>query len=99
MNLYELTIVLAGKATSAKRESVIEQIEKLLKTLKCSVKKTEDWGEIELSYKIGKVSTGNFTHFNLELESSSVKTFSQKLKMEDDIIRYLIVRKEPSASA
>ena len=94
MNSYELTIVLPGIVTAAKKKTVGEKIEKLVKTIKGSIKNTEDWGEVELSYKLGKQTTGNFIHFNLELESGSAKSMDQKLKIEDDIIRYLLVRKD-----
>ena len=99
MNLYELTIVLSGKATAAKKKTSQEKLEKILQGLKGKITKTDDWGEVELSHKVAKNSSGIFLHFNLELESKFTQTLNQKLKMEDDIIRYLIVRKESSASA
>ena len=67
MRQYELTIILAGKATPAKKKSVTEKIKKLITTLKGKVGKVEDWGEKELAYQIAKNETGIFLHFPLEL--------------------------------
>lgn len=93
MNKYELTIVLPGKASAAKEKKVKEIIEKLVKVFKGKVEKLDKWGEIELAYKIQKEGKGDFLHFNLELPGNAATEINKKLKLEDDIIRYLLVRK------
>lgn len=92
MNNYELTIVLPGKMSNSKRKSSRELIEKLVKTLKGKIKKVNDWGELDLAYPIVKNDTGVFVHFDLELEPQSPKSIDEKLKMEEDVIRYLLVK-------
>lgn len=91
---YELTVVLAGGASAGKKKSVQETIGKMVKTFKGKVGKVEDWGEKKLAYKIVKNDSGVFLFFPLELEPETVKTLSSKLNLEEDIIRYLLVRKE-----
>ena len=94
MRKYELTIVLPGGISSAKKKSSEAKINKIIDTLKGKVGKVEDWGEKELAGKIGKATSGIFLHFPLELETSSLKALSAKLSQEEDVIRYLLVRKE-----
>ncbi|KKQ36856.1 MAG: 30S ribosomal protein S6 [Candidatus Woesebacteria bacterium GW2011_GWA1_37_7] len=94
MKDYELTIVLPGKFTPAKKKAVQERIEKLIKTFKGSVDKTNDWGVLDLSYKILGNTTGIFLNYDLKLEGKMVREVETKLKMEEDIIRYLLVRKD-----
>ena len=94
MQSYELTLVLPEKATSAKKKSVSELVEKLASTYKGKVKKTEDWGKIDLAYEIAKNTSGNFLHFVLELEPPYAKDIEGKIKMEEGIIRHLMVRQE-----
>ena len=94
MRNYELTVVLPGKATPAKKKSVQEEIKKLVAGAKGKVAKMEDWGEKQLAYQIAKKSTGNFLHFQLGLEPGTAKELDSKLNLEEDIIRYLLVRKE-----
>jgi small subunit ribosomal protein S6 len=93
MTNYELTIVLPGKTTPAKKKAVVSRIEKLITTLKGKIGKLEDWGEKELSYKIKKNTTGVFLHFPIELDANIAKSLPAKLNVEEDIIRYLLVRK------
>jgi len=92
MNSYELTVVLPGSASSAKKKSVSSKIEKLVEESNGKIKKVSDWGKIELAYKIQKEETGLFLHYNLELEAKGAKNLKDKLRIESDIIRYLLVR-------
>jgi small subunit ribosomal protein S6 len=93
MNKYELTLVLSGKG-KAKEKAIKEKLEKMIKVFEGKVEKYEVWGEIELSYKIRKESTGFYMHFNLELDGKEAKNLSEKLRLEDDVMRYLLIKKE-----
>lgn len=84
MKNYELTIVLDGKATAAKKKKVTETVEKLVTVAKGKLGKPDDWGEIN-----GKI----FLHFSLEIEADQLKNLSTKLSQESDIIKQLIIKK------
>jgi len=94
MNIYELTVVLQGGVTPAKKKSVSEKIEKLVKDGKGKVAKIDEWGKIDLAYKIKKEPAGFFIHYNLEAEGSVAKSIKDKLRLDNDILRYLIVKKD-----
>lgn len=94
MRNYELTIVLPGKATPAKKKSTQEKIGKLLTSQKGKVNKVDDWGEKKLAYPIAKNESGTFLHFEIELNALSAKALDSKLNLEEDIIRYLLVKKQ-----
>ena len=94
MQKYELTLVLDGKVSPAKKKVIVASIEKIITTFKGKLGKADEWGERNLFTKIGKSESGFYLHFPLELERSSVKGFNLKLKMEGDIIRHLLVRKD-----
>jgi ribosomal protein S6 len=92
MQKYELTIVLDGKVTAAKKKAVIADIEKAVSLLEGKCGTLIDWGVKDLSYKIVKSVSGSFLHLPLELTSDSVKKLVEKVKTQDDIIRYLLVK-------
>jgi small subunit ribosomal protein S6 len=94
MRNYELTIILDGKATAARKKSVTQKIEKVVTDAKGKVGKVKDWGLRDLAYKIKKSLTGTFLIFPLELKSESVKALNEKLRLDEEIIRYLLVKKE-----
>lgn len=94
MRNYELTIVLAGKTTPAKKKSRIVKIEKLIKAEKGKLVKKDDWGELNLSSPFLGNVTGMFLHFQLKLEPSTARELDAKLNLEEDILKYLLIRKD-----
>ena len=94
MNNYELTIVLDGKAGSATKKRIAETLKKVLSVLKGTVKESKEWGVKDLAYKIKKSDKGLFLFFEIELDPKSAKTLDEKLRMDADIIRYLLINKE-----
>lgn len=92
MNKYELTLILEGKATSAKKKAVLESVEKIVNLFKGKMNKVEDWGVKEMFYEIRKNKEGVYLHLPLELSPESIKQLSQKLKTEDSILRYLLIK-------
>lgn len=91
---YELTIIINGKATAAKKKKIIENVTDIVKTNKGKVVSVDDWGERDLEYKIEKIDTGIYLLFNLELGAKAVSSLPSKFNVEEEIIRYLLVRKE-----
>lgn len=94
MNRYELTVVLDGKTGAAKKKKVAENLEKILKVFKGAIKNSTEWGVKELAYRLGKSDTGLFLFFEIDLDPAAVKQLNEKLRVDSDILRYLIVRKE-----
>ncbi len=93
MNEYELTLVLDGKAGAAKKKKTVETLESILKLFKGAIKESKEWGVKELAYKIGKSETGLYLFFDLEMEPKAVKQLNEKLRVDPDIVRYLVVKK------
>ena len=94
MQAYELSLVLKEGTTRPKVKAAQEKLEKILSLLKGKMVGVEDWGEKGVYVKVGKESSGILLHFVLELEEKNVSELKSKLKMEEEIIRYLLVRRE-----
>lgn len=94
MQKYELTVVMPEKTTAAKKKAFQEGLEKTVKALEGKIVKTDDWGEKELAYKIAKSNSGNFTLYSLELNASKAPQLYTKMRVDNDVIRYLLVRSD-----
>lgn len=94
MNKYELTLVVDGKAGTAKKKKVIENLEKILSLYNGKILETKDWGVKELAYKIDKSLTGLYTFFEIELDAKGVKALNDKLRVDTDLLRFLLIKKE-----
>lgn len=94
MNKYELTLVLDGKSGTAKKKKVTEGLEKIVSLFKGKIVDSKDWGVKDMTYKIGKSESGLYLFFSLELDPKGVKSVSDKLRVDDEILRFLLVRAE-----
>lgn len=96
MNKYELTIILEGKTTAAKKKSVLESLEKAIKMLEgnppAGGEKAEDWGVKELFHEIKKNKEGLYLHIPFEMTAKNIKPLEIKLKAMENILRYLIIK-------
>ncbi len=94
MNTYELALMLPGETSTAKQKSFVDKLEKLVDVLKGELGKVNDLGKVDLAYKIGKETTGLFLVYPLKLEGNKAKALDEKLRLEGDLLRYLLIRKE-----
>lgn len=97
---YELTYVLPASFTSDESVKVHEKIAAQLTKLKGKIVSQEDWGKINFAYKIkhsGKSYTeGMYTHLVIELDRKHVSTLERDLRLNQQLLRYLLVIAEPT---
>lgn len=92
MNKYELTLVLDGKGGTAKKKKYTEFVESLTKTFEGKIVASKDWGVKDLAYKINKSLTGLYLFFELELDPKSIKPINDKLRVDTEMLRFLLIR-------
>jgi ribosomal protein S6 len=92
MGSYELTVVLSGEATAAKKKQIKEYVQKLVSAGKGRVSRSDDWGKVELACPIQGETAGCFLHFALELGAEFADNISGKLNFKEEILRYLLVK-------
>ncbi len=87
---YELTVIfpLTLKEKEKAREELKKEIEKVAK-----IGKETDWGEKKLAYPIKKNKRGHFYFYELKASPEKTKTLEEWLKLNENILRYLIVLK------
>ncbi len=89
---YELTVLVDAKASSAKKKRFLETIEKLVSSLSGKIVKSKEWGILDLAYPIKKNKNALYLFWELELPAHRVKSLRDRLKLEEDILRYLLVK-------
>lgn len=96
--LYELTYLLPSGLTETELSTAKTSIEKLIAKHKGKIVRTEDWGKLELAYKIrhaGKRQTeAVYTHYVLEFLPENAFKFEKELYLQDVVMRHLLVKIE-----
>lgn len=93
MNNYYLTLVLKPDLEEKARKEFLEAVKKKMLAEDGKVEKEDLWGVRDLAYPIKKQTQGFYAHFEFSTDPKAAKGIDKQLKVEEDIIRYLLIRK------
>ena len=82
------------ESSEADRKQLLETIKKTIESEKGKITGTEDWGKKELAYEIKKTPQGHYSLITFEGNPNTPQILSSKFKLMDELLRYLVVRKE-----
>ena len=99
MRDYEFTFIIDSGLGTEEQKELTAKIQKIVTDCKGKVEKQDEWGKKELAYPIRKKNMGVYFFWSLKLPPESASQIDQKLKREEEIIRYLFIRKEKQAPA
>lgn len=88
MNKYALTIILKTDLEEKARKELLEGVVKKFGKLE----KEEIWGAKDLAYPIKHQNKGYYVHYFFEAEPSTISSLDKDLKLNENIMRYLLVR-------
>lgn len=92
MNSYTLTLVLKPDLSEADRKALLDLVTKKLTGEDGKITKEDLWGSKDLSYPIKRQTKGFYAHFEATVDPKNAKAIDKTLKLEEDILRYLLVR-------
>lgn len=94
MRDYELTLVISPDLTSENQKKLLARIKKIITDQEGVVAKTVEWGKKEFAYPIKKKTLGCYFWWEIKLAEDKVVPVDKKIKLEESILRYLLIRKE-----
>ncbi len=90
--LFEIGFIVTPDITEEEAEAVVQGVMSLLEKAQASVEKLDSWGRRRLAYPIEKHQEGLYTFIKVELDSTEVAAIERRLKLNEKVIRYLILR-------
>lgn len=87
MPKYELTFVF-----DKDNSELPKKLEKYLKSGNAKVIKMEEWGTKSLAYPINKRHEAKYFYAEAEMEPAAAKELETRLHLDEELMRYLIVR-------
>lgn len=94
ISMYNYELILILDANEDGQEKILTKLKKLISNLGGKITEIKEWGKRELAYPIKKREEGIYFLIKLELSGREVKELDNKLKLEEGILRHLMVRKE-----
>ena len=98
MNKYELALFVSGIIEEEERKNLISKIQSIIERFEGKITEVDDWGKRKLAYEInhkGKKATEGFLSFTtFEASGNKIVEIENRIRIIEDVLRYLIVRKE-----
>ena len=93
MNKYESIIIVNPNVDEAGLKALEEKFTGLINE-NGKVESVENMGKKRLAYEIKKFKEGTYMLFNFESNPDSIKELERVYRITDDIIKFIVVRKE-----
>lgn len=93
MRHYELVLIFSPELSSEKQKKLLAEVKKIITDTRGKVDKVVEWGQRDLAFPLKKLSQGVYFLLDLEMEPAGGAKLEGKLRLEEEIIRYLLLRK------
>lgn len=93
MRHYEVALVLHPDLET-ELDTVLKKVETIITDLGGKIVKKDNWGKRKLAYKIKKQDWGIYVFYEINLEPTQTRELDTKLRITEEVIRYLIVSLE-----
>ena len=94
MNKYELALVVSAKLDNDARAAVVERAKGYISRHDGVVGEVEEWGKRKLAYEIQKQAEAYYYFIQFEGESDCPNELEKRMRIMDNVLRYLVVRKD-----
>lgn len=94
MRNYEGVFIINPDLSADASKGVIGQVQDLVSKNGGRVEGLQEWGKRRMAYKIKKKHEGNYVIMNFQLDSNQAKKLEQSLRLNDNLLRFLLVNKD-----
>ena len=94
MNKYELALIVNAKIEDDVRTATVEKAKEYITRFGGTVTEVEEWGTKKLAYEIQKMSDAFYYFIQFEAASDVPAQVEQNVRIMDNVLRFLCVRKD-----
>ena len=91
MSVYETLFIALPSLTDEEVDKLVEKITSTIEGLEGKIRKIDKWGKRVLAYPIKKLNEGIYVLIEFELEKSKVSEIDRRMKIDETIMRHIIV--------
>ncbi len=97
--IYETIFILQPELTEEQVDTTVGGFEQVLKDARAELHKTEKWGKKRLAYRVKKSWEGFYVLLEYTSPAAAVSELERKLRIHENVIKWMSVRKDPRAEA
>lgn len=94
MEKYEVALVVDAKVDEEVRQNTLETVKNYISRFGGTVTSVDEWGKKKLAYEIQKKTEGYYYFIYFESESETPGQLEQRLRIMDNVLRYLCIKQE-----
>ena len=94
MNKYEIMFIVKSENDEKTIKDTVSAFEKVLTDMKAKIVNKKDMGQKKLAYPIKKQVRGYYYLFNVEASVAAINEFDRKAKIDENILRHIVIREE-----
>ena len=91
---YEILFIIPNRFTDEEAQEVFKKVGQLITSLDGKISLENYWGKKKFAYPIKGEYYGYYGLFEFELERAAVTEINNKLRLDNNIVRFLIVKKD-----
>ncbi|MBL7564428.1 30S ribosomal protein S6 [Staphylococcus saccharolyticus] len=95
MRTYEIMYIVRPSIEEDAKKALVERFNGILSSEGSEVLEEKDWGKRRLAYEINDFKEGFYNIVRIKTDNSkSTDEFQRLAKINDDIIRYIVIRED-----
>jgi len=94
MKNYEIMYIVRPNLEGDARKEIVESFANIFPKMGSEVTEVKEWGMRDLAYEINDFRKGYYVVMNVTGNSDATDEFDRLARISEDIIRYIIVKKE-----
>ena len=92
---YELGFILNPEVSEEQNSSILERIQQIVNNHDGQVVRINQWGRRRLAYPIEHQRDGFYVFFDMILTPETVSELDRNLKVTEEVLRHIIIRRDP----
>lgn len=96
---YEILFIISNKFTEEEALKSFEKVAGIMAELGGEVTLKDFWGKKKLAYVIAREHYGYYGLLEFDLEGSKLKTLDEKMRLDHEVIRFMVVKKKVQSEA
>ena len=94
MTKYELAVIVSAKIEDDERAATVDKCKALIERFGGTITNVDEWGKKRLAYEILKMKEAFYYFIQFEAESTAPAEIESRIRIMDNVIRYLCVRQD-----
>lgn len=94
MRAYEIMYIIRPNIEDEARKALIERFDGILTSNGAEVVESKEWGKRRLAYEINDFRDGYYQLVKTNADAAAVEEFSRLAKINEDIIRHMVIKEE-----